>query len=135
MGQGSQRMSALDIIEQSKYRFGQKLELNLSSSNTSRQKAEELLALTRNSLPWYERPRRGAGARIRVDKTALKDLGAMKLLEVMHAPEAMSHTEAFLGKPLFGHESEWSRARSRATERLWPYRKEAQALYRVISRR
>jgi hypothetical protein len=110
--------SALSIIDGSQYDFGHKLELRLPPSATSRQKAIELLAEARNDLPPCERPKRGAGARIRQDKTALKDLGALKLLEVMHVPEAMRHTEGFLGKPLFAHESQWSRARSRARATL-----------------
>jgi hypothetical protein len=127
----------LTILESS-YRFAQKLELSLPSSNTSRQKAEKLLVEARNSLPSYERPKRGAGARIRQDKTALKDLGALKLLEGMHAPEAMRYTEEFLGKPLFGHESQWSRARSRAKANLsyrygCSFREEARVLHRAMS--
>ena len=47
---------ALTILEQSSYRFERKLKVGLAPSDISRQQAEELLALARNSLPASERP-------------------------------------------------------------------------------
>jgi hypothetical protein len=73
-------------------------------------------------------PKRGAGARVRQAKVALKNLGALKLRHLMSAPDAIRYTEKILGRPLFGAESQWSRARKHAEETLRPYHAEAAAL-------
>jgi hypothetical protein len=77
--------------------------------------------------------KRGAGARVRQARAALKNLGALKLLEIMTAPEAIGHTEEALGQPLFGAESQWSRARKQAKANLGPYHAEATALMEAWS--
>jgi len=101
--------------------------------NASRKQLESLLAQARNELAPALRPKRGAGARIRQDKTALKHLGATKLLEVLTAPAAIKHTEEVLGRPLFHTEAEWSRAGTRVRKNLEPYRAEAALLHQALS--
>jgi hypothetical protein len=76
--------------------------------------------------------RRGAGARVRQAKTALKTLGALKLLQLMSAREAIGYTDQLLGRPLFAHESQWSRARHTAEQVAAPYHAEAAVLLRAI---
>jgi hypothetical protein len=96
---------------------------------TAKQLSEKLLA----QLPAQARPKRGAGARLRQDKTDLRCLAALKLLSIMSAPEAIKHTEAvLLERPLFYTESEWSRAKGRALRNLAPYQTEAEALFRAF---
>jgi hypothetical protein len=72
--------------------------------------------------------KRGAGARVRQARAALKNLGALKLRHLMSARKAIKYTEEILGQPLFGAESQWSRARKRARDSLRPYHAEAAAL-------
>jgi hypothetical protein len=96
---------------------------------TAKQLSEKLLA----QLPAQARPKRGAGARIRQDKTDLNCLGALKLLSIMSAPEAINHTEKALSRPLFSNESEWSRGKRRALRNLAPYQIEAEALFRAFN--
>jgi hypothetical protein len=97
-------------------------------------KARELVAqlgeLKANPPPPLSK--RGAGARIRQERTDLKYLGATKLLRCMTAPEAARHTEEALGKPLLRNESEWSRAKARAQRTLAPYRAEAAFLCKAL---
>jgi hypothetical protein len=93
--------------------------------------AQELIAQLKATPP-APRPKRGAGARIRQERTDLKCLGALKLLEAMNALRASCHTEEALGKALFGKESEWSRARARAERTLAPYREEAALLLQAL---
>jgi hypothetical protein len=78
----------------------------------------------------YPRPpvKRGAGARVRQARVALTNLGALKLQHLMSAPEAIRYTEKILRRPLFGAESQWSRARKHALETLRPYHAEAAVL-------
>jgi hypothetical protein len=73
-------------------------------------------------------PKRGAGARVRQARVALKNLGALKLRHSKSAQEAIGYTEEILGRPLFGAESQWSRARKAALETLRPYHAEAAVL-------
>jgi hypothetical protein len=98
------------------------------------EKARELVAQLNElkAKPPSPLPKRGAGARIRQERTDLKYLGATKLLRCMTAPEAERHTEEALGKPLFGNESEWSRAKARAQRTLAPYRAEAALLCKAL---
>jgi len=96
---------------------------------TAKQFSEKLLA----QLPAQARPKRGAGARIRQDKTDLRCLGALKLLSTMSAPKAIKHTEAVLERPLFNTEPEWSRAKGRALRNLATYQTEAEALVRAFN--
>jgi hypothetical protein len=104
----------------------QKLELILPEY-ANRRLAEDLLSQVRKKL------KRGAGARIRQDKTALKYLGATKLLAVMSVPEAIEHTERVLGHPLFFNESEWSRAKGRALQNLQVFHDEALLLQQAFN--
>jgi hypothetical protein len=100
--------------------------LTLPSKEINRQQAEEIIARFKRHL------KRGAGARIRQERTDLKYLGATKLLDSMKALEAIAHTAEALGRPLFSNESEWSRAQKRARTTLEPYYEEATDQYRVF---
>jgi hypothetical protein len=96
------------------------------------EKAADVLAQLK-ALPTPPSPKRGAGARIRQESTALKYLAATKLLDSMTAPEAITHTAKTLDQPLFNNESEWSRARKRARKALEPYHAEAAVLWQALS--
>jgi hypothetical protein len=100
--------------------------------NVTRQEAEEMLAQHRRTLPTTLRPKRGAGGRIRQERTDLKCLGATKLLSLKTAPYAIALTTEALGRPLFKNESEWSRAQKRARTTLEPYCAEAADLYQAL---
>jgi hypothetical protein len=107
----------------------QDIQLRLPPDAT-RAQAEHILASARQhfSSGPLAGPKRGAGARVRQAKVALKNLGALKLRQLMSAQEAIKYTEETLGWPLFGAESQWSRARKAALETLRPYHAEAAAL-------
>jgi hypothetical protein len=120
----SETMSA--TIEVFSHRAAQSKEtLVISHKEINRQQAEEILAQ-------FKRRHRGAGARIRQERTDLKCLGATKLLDCMTAPDAIAHTIEALGRPLFKNESEWSRAQKRARTTLEPYCAEATDLYQAL---
>jgi hypothetical protein len=95
--------------------------------NTSRQQLEDLLAQVRNKLAPALRPKRGAGARIRQDKTALKHLGATKLLDLMTAPAAIIPKKYWVGRSftrkLNGVELglEPGKILNRTAQKLWCY--------------
>jgi hypothetical protein len=86
-----------------------------------------ILAQIRKRFPQLP-VKRGAGARVRQAKVALKNLGALKLRHLMSAAEAIRYTEKIRGHPLFGAESQWSRARKAAEQTLRPYHAEAAVL-------
>jgi hypothetical protein len=96
------------------------------------EKAQAVLTQLKSQPP-PPLPKRGAGARIRQERTALKCLAAAKLLDSMKALKAITHTAETLGRPLFNNESEWSRARKRARKALEPYHAEANILCQALS--
>jgi hypothetical protein len=100
--------------------------------DATKAKALHILAQRRKRSGFLSGPKRGAGARIRRAKTALKYLGALKLLQLMSAPEAIQFTEGILGRPLFPDESQWSRARRGAVQVLLPYHAEAALLVEAL---
>jgi hypothetical protein len=102
---------------------------------TTRAQAGNLLAAERKrfSSSSLAGPRRGAGARVRREKVALKNLGALKLRSTMTAPKAIEYTANSLGYPLFPVESQWSRALKQATANLAAYHAEAALLWEAFS--
>jgi hypothetical protein len=103
--------------------------------DVTRARSENILARERKrfSSGPLAGPKRGAGARVRQAKVALKNLGALKLRHLMSAPEAIRYTEKILGRPLFAAESQWSRARKQAGKTLRPFHAEAAALVEACS--
>jgi hypothetical protein len=103
-------------------------------ANATRAMWETMAALTQITKR-YPKPvvKRGAGARVRQAPVALKNLGALKLRSLMSASEAIRHTEKVLGRPLYGAESQWSRALKAAKANLWPFHAEAAVLLEAFS--
>jgi hypothetical protein len=103
-------------------------------TDATKAKALQILAARRKRGGSLSGPKRGAGSRIRQAKTAHKNLGALKLLQSMSAPEAIEYTRKILGRPLFITESQWSRARRAAEQMLRPYHVEAAVLLRIVKK-
>jgi hypothetical protein len=103
--------------------------------DATRARADHILARVRKQFSSgpLAASKRGAGARVRRAKVALKNLGALKLRHLLSAPEATRYTEKILGWPLFAAESQWSRARKQALETLRPFHTEAAALLEAFS--
>ena len=95
---------------------------------------ENILALAQMRKR-YPQPavKRGAGARVRQARTALKYLGALKLRSLMKTSKAIRHTEQALGQPLFSTESQWSRALKAAKANMCPFNAEAAVLLKAFS--
>jgi hypothetical protein len=109
----------------------------LLPSDSTRAAGQNILAeeKKRSGSSHRAAPRRGAGARVRREKVALKNLGALKLCSIMSAPEAIEHTAQTLDHPLFPTESQWSRAQKQARANLAPYHAEAALLWEAFTPR
>jgi hypothetical protein len=93
-----------------------RLDIPLIGSNQFRRECFDALLRRRFGSQQEEGAGEGGQAEIRLLKNHLRYLGALRLLRHMSVREAARHTTGVLGRSLYAHPSDWSRAKGEAAK-------------------